>query len=174
MVKAQLRSVISIERIAAQVYIIRGQRVMLDANLAELYGVTTGNLNLAVRRNKRRFPMDFVFRLNAEEFDSLLLQNAISKGRGGRRTLPYAFTEHGVAMLSSVLRSDRAADVNVAIMRTFGRLRQMLATNEDLARQVAQHDEEIAILFEHVERLLEPQEEPASKSIGFRAQHSDT
>lgn len=76
---------------------------MLDANLAELYGVTTGNLNLAVRRNKRRFPKDFMFRLNAEEFDSLLLQNAISKGRGGRRTLPYAFTEHGVAMLSSVL-----------------------------------------------------------------------
>jgi predicted RNase H-like HicB family nuclease len=95
---------------------------------SHLYGVTTGNLNLAVRRNKRRFPQDFVLQLTVEEFESLLLQNAITKGRGGRRTRPYAFTEHGVAMLSSVLRSGRAADVNVAIMRTFTRLRRMLAT----------------------------------------------
>ena len=103
-----------------------------------------------------------------EEFESLLLQNAIAKGRGGRRTPPYAFTEHGVAMLSSVLRSDRAADVNVAIMRTFIRLRQMLATNEELARKVAQHDRQIVVLFEHVQELLEPPEPPQKRPIGFR------
>jgi hypothetical protein len=166
MAKAKPQSLIPLERIAAQIYVIRGQSVMLDADLAELYGVTTGNLNLAVRRNKQRFPEDFVFQLTADEFESLLLQNAISKGRGGRRTPPFAFTEHGVAMLSSVLRSDRAADVNVAIMRTFIRLRRMLSSNEELARKVAQHDEEIGVLFEHIRGLLE-QPEPEKDPIGF-------
>jgi hypothetical protein len=106
--------------------------------------------------------------LSVEEFESLLLQNAIAKGRGGRRTRPYAFTEHGVAMLSSVLRSGRAADVNVAIMRTFTRLRRMLATNEELARTVAQHDREIAVLFQHVQELLQPPEPSKKHPIGFR------
>ena len=163
-------SLIPIERIASQIYVIRGETVMLDSDLALLYGVTTGNLNLAVRRNPKRFPEDFVFQLTAKEFEALLLQNARAKGRGGRRTPPYAFTEHGVAMLSSVLRSDRAAEVNVAIMRTFVRLRQVQATNEDLARKVAQHDREIAVLFKHVKALLEPPEapEPPKKApIGF-------
>lgn len=136
-------------------------------SLAALYGVTTGNLNLAVRRNQRRFPEDFVFQLTAEEFEALRLQNARPKGRGGRRTPPYAFTEQGVAMLSSVLRSDRAAEVNVAIMRTFVRLRQVLATNEELARKVAQHDKEIAVLFKHVKALLEPPQGPKKHPIGF-------
>ena len=167
MAKAKSQSIIPIESIASRIYLIRGGKVMLDADLAELYGVTTGNLNLAVRRNERRFPQDFVFHLHAEEFESLLLQNAISKGRGGRRTLPYAFTEQGVAMLSSVLRSDRAADVNVVIMRAFVRLRQMLATNEEVARKVAQHDRQIAVLFEHVQKLLEPPEPKKKRSIGF-------
>ena len=158
--------IIPIERIASRIYLIRGQKVMLDEDLAVLYGVTTGNLNLAVRRNARRFPEDFIFQLSSAEFDSLLLQNAIAKGRGGRRTPPFAFTEQGVAMLSSVLRSNRAADVNVIIMRTFVRLRQVLATNEDLARKVAQHDRQIAVLFEHIHTMLAPA--PVKKNpIGF-------
>lgn len=164
---AKAESVIPIERIARQIYLIRGEKVMLDSDLAALYGVTTGNLNLAVRRNQRRFPEDFVFQLTAEEFEALRLQNARPKGRGGRRTPPYAFTEQGVAMLSSVLRSDRAAEVNVAIMRTFVRLRQVLATNEELARKVAQHDKEIAVLFKHVKALLEPPQGPKKHPIGF-------
>jgi hypothetical protein len=172
MAKSKRQSMVPVERIAAQIYLIRGQSVMLDAGLAKLYGVTTGNLNLAVRRNKRRFPEDFVFQLTAEEFESLLLQNAMANRRGGRRTPPYAFTEHGVAMLSSVLHSTRAADVNVAIMRTFSRLRRMLATNEDLARKVAQHDQEITILFEHVRQLLDPPETPKKPQIGFRGPDS--
>lgn len=158
---------IPIERIARCIYLIRGQKVMLDHDLAELYGVMTGNLNKAVARNRRRFPKDFMFQLSTEEHESLLFQNGIAKtGRGGRRSRPYAFTQEGVAMLSSVLRSDRAADINVAIMRTFVRLREMLATNADLARKVGQHDRQIAILFDHVGKLLAP---PKSKKhpIGF-------
>lgn len=155
---APAKSIIPIERIASRIYLIRGEKVMLDSDLAALYGVTTGNLNKAVSRNLRRFPEDFMFQLSDKEAESLLFQTGRSKtgGRGGRRTPPYAFTEQGVAMLSSVLKSDRAADINVAIMRTFVRLRQVLATNEDLARKVAQHDREIALLFEHVQKLLEP------------------
>lgn len=164
---AAAAALIPIERIASRIYLIRGQKVMLDSDLAELYQVLTKNLNLAVRRNARRFPEDFVFQLMPEEAEALRLQSATSNaGRGGRRYLPYAFTEQGVAMLSSVLRSERAADVNVAIMRTFVRLRQVLATNEDLARKVAQHDRQIAVLFEHVQKMLAPA--PVKKRpIGF-------
>src|SRR5437899_184177 len=99
------QAIIPLERIASRIYLIRGQKVMLDTDLAEIYGVTTGNLNLAVRRNAKRFPDDFVFQLTVEEHESLLLQTARAKTRGGRRTTPYAFTEQGVAMLSSVLHS---------------------------------------------------------------------
>src|SRR5262245_22707032 len=115
--------------IEQKIYLIRNHKVMLDADLAKLYGVTTGNLNLAVRRNPKRFPGDFMFELSPKETQSLLLQNARAKGRGGRRTPPYAFTEQGVAMLSSVLNSERAIEVNIAIMRAFVRLRAMLATH---------------------------------------------
>src|SRR5437867_2602590 len=124
------------ELIEQKIYLIRHHKVMLDEDLAELYGVTTGNLNLAVRRNPKRFPADFMFQLNREETQALLLQNARAKGRGGRRTPPYSFTEQGVAMLSSVLNSDRAIEVNIAIMRAFVRLRAMLATHADLARRL--------------------------------------
>ncbi len=109
------------ELIERRIYVFRGQKVMIDSDLAELYQVTTGNLNLAVHRNKARFPQDFTFRLSASEAKSLRLHSARPKGRGGRRTLPYAFTEQGVAMLSSVLRSERAVLVNIAIMRAFVR-----------------------------------------------------
>jgi hypothetical protein len=158
--------IIPVERIASRIYVIRGENVMLDSDLADLYGVSTGNLNLAVRRNQRGFPKDFFFQLSPKEFDSLLLKTAIAKGRGGRRIPPYAFTEQGVAMLSSVLKSNRAADVNVVIMRTFVKIRRMLATNEDLARKVARHDRQIAVLFDNLQKLLAP---PAKRNnpIGY-------
>ena len=149
-------SIIPIEQIASRIYLIRGEKVMLDADLAELYGVSTGALNQAVTRNTERFPKDFMFTLNQPEFESLISQIVISKSRGGRRKPPRAFTEQGVAMLSTVLRSKRAVQVNIVIMRTFVKLRQMLATNEELARNVAKHDREITALFEHVKKLLAP------------------
>jgi len=166
MPKAKNRNLIPVERVAAQIYIIRGEKVLLDADLAKLYGVLTKNLNLAVRRNRKRFPDDFMFQLTKEESESLRLQIETSKaGRGGRRYSPYAFTEQGVAMLSSVLKSARAAEVNVIIMRTFVKIRRILATNEELARKVSQHDKEIAILFKQVRTMLEP---PLKKNpIGF-------
>jgi hypothetical protein len=150
--------VVPIEQIASRIFVTRGERAMIDSDLAGLYGVQTKSLNLAVRRNLRRFPEDFMFRLTPEEVEDLRFQfETSSLGRhGGRRYLPYAFTEQGVAMLSSVLKSERAADVNISIMRTFVRLRHALATNEELARKVAQHDHEIGVLFEHVENMLAP------------------
>jgi hypothetical protein len=166
MATTKSRSVIPVERVTSRIYVMRGESVMLDSDLADLYGVSTGNLNLAVRRNQPRFPRDFVFQLTPREFDSLLLQTAIAKGRGGRRSPPYAFTEQGVAMLSSVLKSNRAAEVNVVIMRTFAKIRRLLATNEELARKVVEHDRQIAVLFENLQRLLTP---PATKKnpIGY-------
>lgn len=153
---------IPIERIASRILLIRGEKVMVDSDLADLYEVLTKHLNQAVRRNLRRFPPDFMFQLTDQEAQALRSQTVTSNDHGGRRYLPYVFTEQGVAMLSSVLRSDRAADVNVSIMRTFVRLRQALATNEQLARKVDQHDEEIAILFDHVHALLAP---PPEKKV---------
>lgn len=145
---------------------------MLDRDLAELYGVTTGNLNLAVRRNALRFPEDFMFQLSAEETKSLLLQSARAKIRGGRRIPPYAFTEQGVAMLSSVLKTRRAALVNIVIMRTFVKLRQMLATHgdilrklEDLESKYQSHDTQIASVFNAIRGLIAaPRRRPR---IGF-------
>ena len=161
------KSAIPVERIAAQIYLIRDERVMLDANLAELYHVETGALIRAMKRNIDRFPEDFAFQLSKEEFGDLRSQTGISSW-GGRRYAPYAFTEQGVAMLSGVLRSKIAVQVNVAIMRTFVRLRRMLATNEKLARKIAQHDQAIGILFEHIQGLLAPPDPPKRHPIGFR------
>ena len=174
MANAKSHGLIPIERIAAQIYLIRGESVMLDADLASLYGFETKNLNKAVTRNPDRFPEDFMFRLTTKEWDALRFQIGTSNtGRGGRRYAPRVFTEQGVAMLSSVLRSKRAASVNVAIMRTFVRMRRMLATNQELARKVAQHDEEIGVLFEHIQGLLEPPEPPKKHPIGFRVTDED-
>jgi len=159
------------ELIEQKIYLIRHHKVMLDEDLAELYGVTTGNLNLAVRRNPKRFPADFMFQLNREETQALLLQNARAKGRGGRRTPPYAFTEQGVAMLSSVLNSDRAIEVNIAIMRAFVRLRAMLATHADLARRLNEleqkYDEQFRVVFEAIRELMTTAPVPPSRRIGF-------
>ena len=125
--------------VESRILIVRGQKVLLDKDLADLYQVTTGNLNKAVRRNQDRFPEDFMFQLTPEELESLIFQLGISnETRGGRRFRPYAFTEQGIAMLSGVLTSTRAVEVNVAIMRTFVRLRRLLATHEELARRLDQ------------------------------------
>jgi hypothetical protein len=160
--------IIPVERIASRIYLIRGEKVMLDSDLAELYGVPTSRLNEQVKRNGNRFPLDFAFQLTEEEGESLISQIAISHtGRGGRRKLPWVFTEHGVAMLSSVLRSERAVQMNVAIIRTFIRLREILVTHKDLARKVAEHDRQIAALLETVQRLLTPPEPARKHPIGY-------
>ena len=147
--------------------------MILDFELARLYSVTTGNLNKAVNRNRERFPTDFMFQLTAAEADFLIFQFGRSKGRGGRRHLPYAFTEEGVAMLSSVLRSERAVRVNIAIMRAFVKLREILETNRDLAqkfaeleRRVGKHDKEISAIIDAIRQLMAPPEKP-KREIGF-------
>lgn len=170
--KAKSAGIIPIERIATWIYVIRGEQVMLDADLAELYGVPTKRLNEQVSRNLNRFPDDFMFRLTPEAFANLESQIATSRW-GGRRSPPRVFTEHGVAMLSAVLRSRQAVDVSLAIVRAFVTLRRVLATNEELARRVAQHDEEIALLFENIQRLLEPPDSPTRQAIGFRVRRDE-
>jgi hypothetical protein len=163
--------IVAVEVIERRILLVRGRKVMLDCHLAELYQVTTGNLNLAVRRNAERFPEDFMFRLTMREAGPLLLQSARAKnGRGGRRTLPYVFTEQGVARLSTVLNSKRAIAVNIAIMRTFVRLRQILATHQELARLLAamgrRYDRRFKIVFEILEQLMDPPQ-PSKRPIGF-------
>jgi hypothetical protein len=167
------KEIIPIQQIAQAIRWVRGEKVLLDFDLAALYGVTTGALNRAVKRNKERFPADFMFQLTAEETKSLIFQFGISKGRGGRRHFPYAFTEQGVAMLSSVLNSARAVKVNIAIMRAFVKLRQTLETNRDLAlkfseleSRVGKHDQEIAAIIEAIRQLMAPAEKPR-REIGF-------
>jgi len=159
--------------ISQKIFFVRGARVMLDADLARLYGVATKNLNKAVKRNTSRFPSDFMFQLSPKELHSLGFQSGTSKpGRGGRRYVPYAFTEQGVAMLSSVLRSSRAVQVNVAIMRTFVRLREMLTTHEELRRKIdameKRYDARFRTVFETIRQMLETPI-PAKKPIGFHA-----
>ena len=167
------KEIIPIERVVQSIRWFRGQKVLLDSDLAALYGVTTGNLNKAVSRNRDRFPSDFMFQLSAEEAEDLIFQIGRSKGRGGRRHRPYAFTEQGIAMLSSILNSDRAIRVNIAIMRAFVKLRQMLETNRELARKfselerrVGKHDQEIAAILEAIRQLMTPPEKPR-REIGF-------
>jgi ORF6N domain len=143
---------------------------MLDSDLAQLYGVTTSRLNEQVKRNIDRFPRDFAFQLTRAEFDSLRSQIATLKdgGRGRhRKYLPYVFTEHGVAMLSSVLHSKKAVEVNIGIIRAFITVRQMLATNRELARKVQEHDQKITVLVDAVQKLLTPPPPPKKNPIGY-------
>lgn len=159
-------------RIENAILLIRGQKVLLDADLAALYGVETKVLVKAVKRNAERFPADFMFQLLPEEVARLRFQIGTSKrGRGGRRYAPYAFTEQGVAMLSGVLRSPRAVHANIAIMRAFVRLRQMLAAHADLARRLDElerkYDKHFRVVFEAIRELATPLE-PPPKQIGFR------
>jgi hypothetical protein len=166
------KEVIPVQRVAQSIRWIRGQKVLLDSDLAALYGVTTGNLNKAVKHNAQRFPSDFMFRLSTQEVQNLRFQFGISRS-GGRRALPYVFTEQGIATLSSVLNSDRAIRVNIAIMRVFVKLRQTLETNgeltqnfSELEQRVGKHDEEIAAILEAIRRLMAPPKKPR-REIGF-------
>jgi ORF6N domain len=170
--------IVANERIERAILLIRGQKVMLDRDLATLYGVSTGNLNKAVKRNLDRFPADFMFRLSEEEAENLIFQIGISSLKhGGRRYHPYAFTEQGVAMLSSVLHSKQAIQVNVAIMRAFVRLRETLALHKELAQKLTElenkiegHDTAIHSLFDAIRQLMSPEPETEAKphsEIGF-------
>ena len=169
MVKASPPSLIPVERVASRIYLIRNQKVMLDFDLAELYGVPTKAFNQAVTRNAERFPEDCMFRLSRQEADAMNRSHIVTGSQKHRdpRFTPRAFTQEGVAMLSGVLRSTRAVEIHVAIMRAFVRLREILATHEEFARKVAQHDRQIAALFEHVKTLLEPPPAPKKPPIGF-------
>ena len=155
-------SVIRSERIERAILLIRGQNVMIDADLAALYEVETGQVVRAVKRNLDRFPRDFAYQLTQKEFTDLKCQTGISSSWGGRRTPPWVFTEQGVAMLSSVLRSKRAVQVNIEIMRAFVRLRQLLATHADLARRLdaleKKYDKQFAVVFDAIRKLMAPPE----------------
>lgn len=185
-------SIAPAEKIESRILLIRGQKVMLDADLAELYGVETKALNRAVRRNLDRFPEDFMFQLTQEEFESLRFQFGTSNlrshfgaskdkkrspegsGRGGRRYRPYAFTEHGAVMLASVLNSPVAVEASIQVVRAFIRLREILATHKELAKKFAElesriesHDKDITALFEAIRQLMLLPDKPHRK-IGFR------
>lgn len=164
------------EFLVSKIYIIRGQNVMLDKDLSELYQVTTGNLNKAVSRNIKRFPDDFMFQLNEEEFKNLIFQNGTSSW-GGTRKLPKAFTEQGVAMLSGILYSDRAIQVNIQIMRVFTKMRKMILENteirfevEKIKKKLDNQDKNMEIVFQYLDELLEKKQEPKvdRKHIGFK------
>ncbi len=160
------------EIIQNKIFLIRSRKVMFDKDLAQLYGVSTGRLNEQVKRNIKRFPADFMFQLTKNEFRRLVSQFAISSW-GGQRKLPYVFTEQGVAMLSSVLNSDRAIEVNIQIMRVFVRLKELMMSHKDLARKIEalegkfkDHDKKFTLVFEAIRQLLSPPEAPKGK-MGF-------
>ena len=163
--------VVLIER---RIFLIRGEKIILDRDLAELYEVKAIALRQQVKRNADRFPNDFLFQLSKEETDLLVSQNVIPSRRSLGGSFPYAFTEQGVAMLSSVLASKRAVQVNIAIMRAFVKLREVMATHKDLAnkiealeRKYSEHDEEIQVIFKAIKKLLEPPPLPPKRRIGF-------
>ena len=166
-------TVIPDEVVMSKIYMIRDQKVMLDEDLAELYGVETRRLNEQVRRNIDRFPEDFMFALSEQEFADLKSQNATSSW-GGRRKLPNAFTEHGVLMLSSVLNSKQAIQVNIQIMRIYTRIREMLMAHKDVfirveqaEKQLLKHDQKIELLFTYLSKFIEKEEQPRTE-IGFK------
>jgi hypothetical protein len=171
MPQARHLPVTRIDTIDRKIHVLRDQRVLLDADLAALYGVETKALVQAVKRNSARFPRDFMFRLTSTEFETLRSQSVTSYGRGGRRHRPYAFTEHGVAMLSSVLRSRRAIHVNIAIMRAFVRLREAVIHHERLATRIdvleRKYDGQFAVVFEAIRELMTPPLRPLRRRIGF-------
>lgn len=169
-----MSNLVPVESIIRRIYVFRGHKVMVDSDLAEMYGVETRAFNQAVKRNLARFPEDFSFQLSEAEFANLMSQSVTSSSWGGRRKLPLVFTEQGVAMLSSVLRSDRAIEINIAVMRAFVRLRELLTSNEEIARRLADierklddHDESIRVAFDALRQLMtEP--EPEARRIGFQ------
>ncbi|OGY24648.1 MAG: DNA-binding protein [Candidatus Woykebacteria bacterium RBG_13_40_7b] len=183
-----MKDLVISEIIEQKIYLMRNQKVMLDSDLAKLYGVETRTLNQAVKRNRKRFPIDFMFQLKKNEItglrsqivtlnQNLTSQNVISsKGYGGRRTLPYVFTEQGVAMLSSVLNNDRAIQVNIQIMRTFIKLRQLLSSHKDLVEKIEKmekgYDRQFRIVFEII-RELDSSKKENRKQIGFRSKEKN-
>ena len=164
------KNLIPVSRIENAIFMIRDEKVMLDQYLAEMYGVETRALVQAVKRNIDRFPDDFMFQLNKEEFKNLKSQ-IVTSSWGGRRTAPYAFTEQGVAMLSSVLKSKRAVLVNIEIMRTFVKLRRILATHDELARKLAtlerKYDKQFKLVFDAIREIMAPKNPPKQRQIGF-------
>lgn len=166
-----MSSLVPTERIEKQILLLRGHKVMLSIDLAEMYGVEPRVLVQAVKRNRKRFPKDFMFQLTEEEFENLKSQIVTSSWGGLRRARPYAFTEQGVAMLSSVLKSTRAVHVNIAIMRTFVRLRGMIASNKELARRLAElekkYDRQFKVVFDAIRELMAPTKTPVRR-IGFQ------
>ncbi|PLX98039.1 MAG: DNA-binding protein [Desulfuromonas sp.] len=167
---------IDLIRIERSIRLIRGDKVLLDEDLAELYGVSVKRLNEQVKRNLDRFPADFMFQLTNQEFKDLKSQFATSNQWGGRRTPPYAFSEQGVAMLSSVLNSPRAVQVNIEIMRTFVRLRKILASHADLAEKLEgleqKYDEQFRVVFEAIRQLMSP-DVAEKESIGFKVKEGE-
>ncbi|MGA8863424.1 MAG: ORF6N domain-containing protein [Gallionella sp.] len=183
---AEKKIIASVEQIESRIFVIRGQKVMLDADLAELYGVDTKVLNQAVKRNLDRFPDDFMFQLSTEEFANLkskigisslrsqIVTSNIPSGRGGRRHLPYVFTEHGALMLGNVLKSERAVEVSLMVVRAFVRLRELASTHKELSqklnqleRKVGAHDRAIAELINAIRQLMTPLDPKKKRPIGF-------
>jgi hypothetical protein len=175
-----LTPVLDARELERRIFVVRGQRVILDSELAKLYGTTTAAVNQAVRRNQERFPEDFAYQLTQQEFTDLISQTVTSRtGRGGKRKLPWVFTEHGVAMLSSVLRSPRAIEVNIAIMRAFVRMRRLIATPgelvtqlNELAQSVQLHDGQIKQIADILRRMMEPPPQAPKRRIGFHVPES--
>ena len=166
------QSLIPLEKIDRAILLIRGHKVMLDADLANIYGVTTKRLNEQVKRNRTRFPVDFMFQLTEGETDALRSQFATSnKGHGGRRTLPFVFTEHGAVMLASVLNTTVAVHASIQVVRAFVRFRRLLVTNVGLARKLAElenkYDAQFKVVFDAIRKLMIPPE-PKRQLIGFR------
>lgn len=165
-----MEAIVPIEMIENKIYLIRGQKVMLDRDLAELYGTEVKQLKRQVRRNLDRFPTDFMFELSKEEYESLRCHFGTLKRGSHSKYLPYAFTEQGVAMLSSILNSKRAVQVNIAIMRAFVKLREMISSNKDLARRLDEfekkYDAQFKVVFDALRQLMTPPE-PGKKKIGF-------
>lgn len=167
-----IKKPVSPEEITEKILLFRDKKVMVDTDLAKLYGVPTKSLNLAVKRNIDRFPLDFMFRLDEKEAETLRLQIETSKeGRGGRRYLPYVFTEQGVAMLSSVLNSKRAIQVNIEIMRAFAKIREMILSYRELQKKINEmeqkYDKNFSAVFEALRELINPPEKPR-RLIGFK------
>ena len=166
-----MKELMPVEIIERKIYLIRAHKVLLDSDLAELYGVEVKQLKRQVRRNIKRFPEDFMFQLQKEEYESLRSHLGALKRGEHAKYFPYAFTEQGVAMLSSVLNSDRAIEVNIQIMRAFVKLREMLSTHKDLARKLAdmekKYDSQFKVVFDAIRQLMKP-DEPKKKPIGFR------
>lgn len=179
MKKDEINLIIPIERIENVIYVIRDHKVILDQDLAKLYGVSTGNFNKAINRNQKRFPEDFAFRLTKKEWGGLIFQIGISKkGRGGRQKLPMAFTEHGVAMTANLLKSNRAIAISVEIVRAFIRMRQVLANHKEMTKELSDlknfvlkhsnsNDREFKRIWNTMERLAKPNKNMGQRQIGF-------